>query len=103
MSQEAVSERPFDLEYFHLLEQSGMALVSPATPTGLVFKPLSPPRLHQSSAERITRASLQPHEPVLLSGLHRNMTVETSATLSLLLLLISMVSLLLINKHLTSK
>ncbi|KAA8586076.1 hypothetical protein FQN60_007645 [Etheostoma spectabile] len=38
-------------------EQSGMALVSWATPTGLVFKWVPPPRLHQSSARRITRVT----------------------------------------------
>lgn len=54
MTEEAVSvKQPFDLEYFHLSEQSAMVLVSLATPTGLVFKPVPPPRLHQSAAERI--------------------------------------------------
>lgn len=46
-----------------------MALVSLATPTGLVFKPISPPRLHQSAARRKTRANLLSQDPVLLSGL----------------------------------
>lgn len=46
-----------------------MALVSPATPTGLVFKQVSPPRPHQSAAGRTTRPSLLPQEPELLSGL----------------------------------
>lgn len=35
----------------------GMALVFVTTPTGLVFKPDSPPSVHQSAAKRKTRVS----------------------------------------------